>query len=118
MGEKHRPVYDRDPTIQAVVDFVMSHGAHYALLGVPATLALVVFVGRIVHLKRKGIEHNYGRTNAILWPTQLLLVSNAVTLLLLASSLLSGPYYPLTDGLMSSAGWMFLATVNIRSIHS
>ncbi|KAF9390431.1 Multidrug resistance-associated protein 1 [Podila verticillata] len=111
MGEKHRPVYDRDPTIQAVVDFVMSHGAHYALLGVPATLALLAFVGRIVYLRNRGIKHNYGSTKAILWPTQLLLVSNAVTLLLLASSLLSGPYYPLTDGLMSSAGWMFLATL-------
>ncbi|KAG0092364.1 hypothetical protein BGZ93_008357 [Podila epicladia] len=110
MGGKHRPVYDRNPVLQAVVDFVMSHGAHYALLGVPATLALVAFVGRTVYLKRNKIAHNYGRTKAILWPTQLLLVSNAVTLLLLASSLLNGPYSTLTDGLMSSAGWMFLAT--------
>src|SRR5688500_2158229 len=111
MGGKHRLVYDRDPILQAVVDFVMSHGAHYALLGVPATLALVAFVGRTVYLKRNKIAHNYGRTKAILWPTQLLLVSNAATLLLLASSLLNGPYSTLTDGLMSSAGWMFLATV-------
>ncbi|KAG0343972.1 Multidrug resistance-associated protein 1 [Podila humilis] len=111
-GGKHRPPVDhRDPTLQAVVDFVMAHGAHYALLGVPALIATVVFVGRIVFLHRNGLAHSYGRTGSIYWPSQLLLVATGISLMLLSSNLLSIPYSALLDGLLSSVNWMFFATL-------
>ncbi|KAF9276165.1 hypothetical protein BGZ68_010215 [Mortierella alpina] len=58
-----------DP-IKVWTEFLMNHGGYLTLLGVPAALALVAFVGRIRWLKRHRSPHDFGRAGWIYWPSQ------------------------------------------------
>ncbi|KAG9323042.1 hypothetical protein KVV02_001697 [Mortierella alpina] len=72
-----------DP-VKVWIEFLMNHGAYLTLLGVPAALALIAFVGRMRWLKRHRRPHGYGRTGWIYWPSQAFI---ALACLILASSL-------------------------------
>ncbi|KAF9431317.1 Canalicular multispecific organic anion transporter 2 [Podila epigama] len=112
------PVYVDDPTLQVLVDYVMAHGAHYSLLGVPAIASSVIFLARVVYLRRNKIEHSYGRTNVIYWTSQLALAAAALSFLVLSFTLLTGPYSIITDGLLSSAGWLFVSALTAIYLNS
>lgn len=83
----------------------MHHGGYSTLLGLPAVIATVTFVSRILWLKNKRTPHNYGRTAWIYWPTQLLIAFGSILALYIAVS----PYA--SNGLPLGAFLMFVAWV-------
>ncbi|KAG0082184.1 hypothetical protein BGZ90_010508 [Linnemannia elongata] len=91
-----------DPT-KVWVEYLMHHGGYFTLLGLPAVIATVTFVSRILWLKNKRTPHNYGRTAWIYWPTQLLIAFGSILALYIAVS----PYA--SNGLPLGAFLMFVA---------
>ncbi|KAF9214124.1 hypothetical protein BGZ59_004275, partial [Podila verticillata] len=66
------------------IDYLLTHGGFLSLLGVPAILATISFVYRILYLKHNRQPHNYGRTDIIYWPTQIFISLACLTLIVLA----------------------------------
>lgn len=54
---------------------------HRYLLAFPAVLASLLFVARVVWLKRHSREHHLGRTGWIFWPTTLAMLVGASALI-------------------------------------
>ncbi|KAF9380329.1 Multidrug resistance-associated protein 1, partial [Podila verticillata] len=78
-----------DP-VRVAIDYLLNHGGFLSLLGVPAILATISFVYRIIYLKHNRQPHNYGRTNIIYWPTQIFISLACLTLIVLAISQCTG----------------------------
>ncbi|KAG0270862.1 hypothetical protein BGZ95_001422 [Linnemannia exigua] len=74
-----------DPT-KVWIDYLMRHGGYATLLGIPAAIATLTFVSRVLWLKNNCTPHNYGRTGWIYWPTQLMIALGALIALYIASS--------------------------------
>ncbi|KAF9368707.1 hypothetical protein CPC16_005109, partial [Podila verticillata] len=72
-----------DP-VRVAIDYLLTHGGFLSLLGVPAILATISFVYRILYLKHNRQPHNYGRTDIIYWPTQIFISLACLTLIVLA----------------------------------
>ncbi|KAF9361016.1 Multidrug resistance-associated protein 1 [Mortierella sp. AD094] len=90
------------------VAFLVDQGGHSTVLGIPALIATVIFIGRISWLNRNKTPHNYGRTWWIYWPSQFFILLASFSLLGLMYSLTAGPYIASADGLLLSA---FLALI-------
>ncbi|KAF9142619.1 hypothetical protein BGX30_002598, partial [Mortierella sp. GBA39] len=74
-----------DPT-KVWIEYLMHHGGYSTLLGLPALIATLTFVSRILWLKNKRTPHSYGRTAWIYWPTQLLIALGFTIALYIAVS--------------------------------
>ncbi|KAG0238830.1 hypothetical protein BGX31_003156 [Mortierella sp. GBA43] len=82
---------NNDP-IKVWVAWIMNRGGgHLSILGIPAVLASVAFMSRILWLKRNRVPHLYGRTRSIYWSTQLLLGAGFMILLGLLGYLATVP---------------------------
>jgi hypothetical protein len=101
----------QDP-VRVVIDYLLSHGGFLSLLGVPAVLATISFVYRILYLRHNRQPHNYGRTNLIYWPTQIFISLACLSLIVLAISQCSGDAPSL--GLVPTALLMLVAWVSRR----
>ncbi|KAF9134617.1 hypothetical protein BGW39_006382 [Mortierella sp. 14UC] len=99
-----------DPTM-VWIDYLMHHGGYATLLGVPATIATLTFVARVLWLKNNRTPHNYGRTGWIYWPTQLLIALAAILAIYTASSPYSSHGLPL-GALLMSVAWATALQVN------
>src|SRR5690554_6950178 len=75
-----------DP-IMVWIDFLMAHGGYLTLMGIPALIAAVSFIGRMRWLKQNRVPHPYGRTNLIYWPTQICIAIACSILLSFVASL-------------------------------
>ncbi|KAG0266802.1 Multidrug resistance-associated protein 1 [Mortierella polycephala] len=69
------------------IDFLMAYGGYLTLMGIPALIATVSFIGRMRWLKRNRTPHPYGRTNLIYWPTQICIAIACSILLSFVASL-------------------------------
>ncbi|KAI8599972.1 hypothetical protein EDD21DRAFT_378402 [Dissophora ornata] len=98
-----------DPTKEWIAFLVDRVGGHFTLLGIPAIIATVIFIGRIRWLKTYKVPHGYGRTWWIFWPGQLFILLAISALIGLSLSLATGPYLASADGLLMSAFWMWVA---------
>ncbi|KAG0275589.1 hypothetical protein BGZ95_008606, partial [Linnemannia exigua] len=99
-----------DP-LQAWAEFLIAHGGHYVLIGLPSLLAFFSFRSRNKYLtKYRGQPpHRFGRTGLIYWPEQLFLLVAWGAALALAYSLATGPYIASADGLLLSTPFMLCA---------
>ncbi|KAF9299941.1 hypothetical protein BGZ74_008485 [Mortierella antarctica] len=96
----------QDP-VRVAIDYLLAHGGFLSLLGVPAVLAIISFVYRILHLRHNRQPHTYGRTNVIYWPTQIFISLASLALIVLAISQCSGDAPSL--GLVPAALLMLVA---------
>ncbi|KAF9909324.1 hypothetical protein EC991_008835 [Linnemannia zychae] len=99
-----------DPT-KAYIEYLMHHGGYATLFGVPAVIAVLTFISRIVWLKNNRTPHNYGRTGWIYWPTQLLIALGAILAIYIASSPYSSHGLPL-GALLTAVAWATALKVN------
>jgi len=105
----------QDP-VRVVIDYLLAHGGFMSLFGVPAVLATISFVYRILYLQHNRQPHNYGRTNFIYWPTQIFISLACLTLIVLVISQCSGDAPSM--GLIPAALLMLVAWVSSRIIQS
>lgn len=106
-----------DDPIKPWITRLMKHsGGHFSILGVPAILASLSFLYRILWLKRNRVPHPYGRTALIYWPTQLSLAAGCLVLVGLLVYLSSMGDIPNTSdalhGLLAGAKCLLVACVS------
>ncbi|KAF9938432.1 hypothetical protein BGZ67_000203 [Mortierella alpina] len=104
-----------DP-VKVWTEFLMNHGGYLTLLGVPAAIALIAFVGRMRWLKLHRSPHDYGRTGWIYWPSQAFI---ALACLILAFSLLTsfGSSMP-SDGFSTGVALMLLTWLTAMPLNT
>lgn len=91
------PSPDNDPT-KLWISYLMRFGGFFILLGIPALVAIPLFIRRMVWLKRHCKPHNYGRTGLIYWPSQIFISLACLILVAASVSLVSSGLF--TDGLL------------------
>ncbi|KAF9115491.1 Multidrug resistance-associated protein 1 [Mortierella sp. AM989] len=100
------------------VAFLVDQGGHLTVLGIPALIATVIFIGRGRWLRRNKTPHNYGRTWWIYWPSQFFISSACFSLLNLMFLLGTGPYIASADGLLLSAFLAWIACMDALRLNT
>ncbi|KAF9550267.1 hypothetical protein EC957_001174 [Mortierella hygrophila] len=66
------------------------------LLALPSLVGIVAISARMFSMCRNGASHNLGRTNAIYWPSQFLILASIIALIARAAVLKNDIYAPAT----------------------
>ncbi|KAG0223993.1 Multidrug resistance-associated protein 1 [Mortierella sp. GBA43] len=90
-----------DPTQDWIA--ALSRIGYFYFLTLPAVSAGSLFLSRVRSLKRNKTPHPYGRTAWIYWPSQILIASGILALVVLWYLLWTGPEVPSAKGLRASA---------------
>ncbi|KAF8986354.1 hypothetical protein BGZ46_005539 [Entomortierella lignicola] len=86
----------------------MKYGGFITLLGIPALIAIVSFIGRAGWIYKNLKPHDYGRTKLIYWPSQLFMTASCLILIFFARSLVSDKHDS-SDGLLVGIILMLIA---------
>ncbi|KAG0214051.1 Multidrug resistance-associated protein 1 [Mortierella sp. GBA30] len=103
------------PTSDERVDLTLCF--EYTILAtLPALLAMMAFIARTAFLYRSGLPHRLGRTNLIFWPSQLLMLTVALILVIRAALIAREPDRAPASVLASTSmgvAWILAAILNI-----
>ena len=97
-----------DPTL-VWIRSLLNYGGYLTLIGIPAAVATLAFLHRVLWLHRHGRPHNFGRTAWIYWPSQILILLSLLPLLALIMSFTG--HFSESHGLVPAAILMAIAWV-------
>ncbi|KAG0364270.1 ABC transporter type 1, transmembrane domain-containing protein [Gamsiella multidivaricata] len=84
------------------------------LLGLPALLVIIASFSQTIYMWKYGKSHNLGRANIIYWPSQILMLGNAVALFVRAGLLKDGDYIPaaMFSTISMAIAWLTVVPLN------